>query len=231
MLECITEFLGGYPVTILQDVGGSSGCCATLRCSPQGAVYPLGSDPVAGQSPSRTVDWPWPPACLQELSGAKTRKGEAGRNPEGSLSSRRQAGSDGGNRASSSEQPEISGGWHPPAFPPHLETGRTPCTPILQLGSPAPSPRSHPHLRFLLGSPWEPERPPAHRGLPHPLRVLSHLETTKSGNHLRGWDGPCHAPHLALFGDAKVQEWGGRKGTQPHAKKQPHSRAQRRAPA
>ena len=126
---------------------------------------------------------------------------------------------------------EISGGWHPPAFPPHLETGRTPCTPILQLGSPAPSPRSHPHLRFLLGSPWGPERPPAHRGLPHPLRVLSHLETTKSGNHLRGWDGPCHAPHLALFGDAKVQEWGGRKGTQPHAKKQPHSRAQRHAPA
>ena len=100
--------------------------------------------------------------------------------------------------------------------------GRTPCAPILQLGSPAPSPGSHPHLWFLLGSPWGPERPPARRGLPHPLRVLSRLETTKSGNHLRGWDGPCHAPHLALFGDAKVQEWGGRTGTQLHAKKQPH---------
>ena len=122
-----------------------------------------------------------------------------------------------GNRASSSEQPEISGGCHPPASPPHLEMGRTPHAPILQLG-----PGSHPHLWFLLGSPWGPERLRAHRRLPHPLRVLSHLETTKSGNHLRGWDGPCHTPHLVLFGDAKVQEWGGRKETQPHAKKQPH---------
>ena len=69
--------------------------------------------------------------------------------------------------------------------------GRTPCAPILQLGSPAPSPGSHPHLWFLLGSPWGPERPPARRGLPHPLGVLSRLETTLGA-------GMGHATPLTL---------------------------------
>lgn len=70
----------------------------------------------------------------------------------------------------------------------------TPSPPAGQLGL------SHqswdlPHLWFLLGSPCGAERPPAGQGLPHLLRVLSCLETTKS--HLWGQDGPCRAPRLA----------------------------------
>lgn len=96
-----------------------------------------------------------------------------------------------GIKAASLEQPKIPRSQRLPTFLPYLETGVTPPThPFLQQVSWEPSrglshpPWDHPHLWFLLGSPCGAERPPAFQGLPHPLRALSHLETTK--NHLWG---------------------------------------------
>lgn len=94
--------------------------------------------------------------------------------------------------------------------PPHTH-------PFLQQVSWEPSrglphqPWDHPHLWFLLGSPCGAERPPAFQGLPHPLRALSRLETTK--NHLwgGGQDELCQASHFASCAGA-VQGGGGRGG-------------------
>lgn len=117
----------------------------------------------------------------------------------------------------------LAGRQHNPYSHPLLLAGR----PGIRPGPPPPSHESHPHLWFLLGSPCGAERPPARRGLPHPLRALSRLETESRLKEARK-ARPSPSPY---FSSGSRQGRGGRRGLGGMQKATPQSNTQSRAPA